>query len=147
MTKTPPISLLISLLPFLLSLFIALFSSFLKFNSFVGKIYDVISKVVSHASNVTKTPYRQQNAFYAVLFECVQLILVYQDKELMKTCSEILSVFLSDKRAYANHVAYALKILSQLTRVSPEATKVLLNHQDLVLGTKRIYKNKKRKNI
>jgi hypothetical protein len=45
-----------------------------------------------------------------------------------------MSAFLADAKAYPNHVFYALRALAQLTRVSPDATKELLQHQNLVAG-------------
>lgn len=50
-------------------------------------VLNVIRKVVAHSSDVAKAPYRQINAYNAVLFECISLVLVFQDKELMKSSS------------------------------------------------------------
>jgi hypothetical protein len=56
-------------------------------------VLNVIRKVVAHSSDVLKAPYRQINAYNAVLFECISLVLVFQDKELMKSASIVCLLF------------------------------------------------------
>lgn len=99
------------------------------------KVIEMVSRVVTNVGSVAKEPNNQKNAFYSILFECVPLVILLRNDDLMRDTAMALGTFLSDRGARPNHVYGGLQAMTKLARIHSGASNLIKEHQSLIIGS------------